>query len=106
LKKFVSNGGLLFLLNGNIFYGEVKYDNNTDTIKLIKGHGIASNGKPRGRVSEKDGKTKLLNGLVVIISVALDGNLYFVTIHLELPTLKNITLQILKQKFCLIIMQQ
>jgi hypothetical protein len=45
LKKFVSNGGLLFLLNGNIFYGEVKYDNNTDTIRLVKGHGIASNGE-------------------------------------------------------------
>ena len=45
LKKFVSNGGLLFLLNGNVFYGEVEYDNNTDTIRLVKGHGIASNGE-------------------------------------------------------------
>ncbi len=45
LKKFVSTGGLLFLLNGNVFYGEVEYDNNTDTIRLVKGHGIASNGE-------------------------------------------------------------
>jgi hypothetical protein len=45
LKKFVSNGGLLFLLNGNVFYGEVEYQNNTDTIRLVKGHGIASNGE-------------------------------------------------------------
>ncbi|HSA72764.1 MAG TPA: N,N-dimethylformamidase beta subunit family domain-containing protein [Nitrososphaeraceae archaeon] len=43
LKKFVSNGGLLFLLNGNVFYGEVNYDNNTDTINLVKGHGFALN---------------------------------------------------------------
>ena len=45
LKKFASNGGLLFLLNGNVLYGEVKYDSNTDTIRLVKGHGIASNGE-------------------------------------------------------------
>jgi hypothetical protein len=44
LKKFVANGGVLILLNGNIFYGEVEYDNNTNTVKLVKGHGIAFNG--------------------------------------------------------------
>jgi hypothetical protein len=45
LKKNVSNGGLFYLLNGNVFYGEVEYHNNTDTIRLDKGQGIASNGE-------------------------------------------------------------
>lgn len=45
LKHFVSNGGTLVLIDGNVFYAEVKYDKNTHTITLVKGHGWAYNGK-------------------------------------------------------------
>jgi hypothetical protein len=33
------------LLAGNIFYGEVEYDENTNTIRLVEGHNFAFNGK-------------------------------------------------------------
>ena len=45
LKNFVSNGGTMFLLDGNVFYAQVKFDRNTDTVRLVKGHGWAFNGK-------------------------------------------------------------
>ena len=45
LKKFVANGGTMILLDGNVFYAQVGYDRNTQTITLIKGHGWAFNGK-------------------------------------------------------------
>jgi hypothetical protein len=45
LKRFVVNGGILMLLAGNIFYGEVEYDENTNTIRLVEGHNFAFNGK-------------------------------------------------------------
>jgi len=35
----------LVLIDGNVFYAEVKYDRNTHTITLVKGHGWAYNGK-------------------------------------------------------------
>jgi hypothetical protein len=44
LKHFVANGGTLILMDGNVFYAEVKYDRNTHTITLVKGHGWAYNG--------------------------------------------------------------
>ena len=49
LKKFVSNGGILMLLNGNVFYGEVEYDEKTNTIKFVKGHNFAFNGETAWR---------------------------------------------------------
>jgi hypothetical protein len=45
LKQFVRNGGTLIILDSNIFYGEVKYDTNAQTITLVKGHEWAFNGK-------------------------------------------------------------
>ena len=45
LKKFVSNGGTMFLLDGNVFYAQVKLDRNTSTVTLVKGHGWAFNGR-------------------------------------------------------------
>ena len=45
LKYFVSNGGTLVLMDGNVFIAEVKYDRNAHTITLVKGHGWAYNGK-------------------------------------------------------------
>ncbi|MDQ6668782.1 MAG: hypothetical protein M3Y53_11245, partial [Thermoproteota archaeon] len=45
LKRFVANGGTMILMDGNVFYAEVRYDRNTHTITLVKGHGWAYNGK-------------------------------------------------------------
>ncbi|MGN6708394.1 MAG: N,N-dimethylformamidase beta subunit family domain-containing protein, partial [Candidatus Nitrosocosmicus sp.] len=49
LKRFVFNGGSMILLDGNIFYAEVKYNDNNNTISLVKGHGWACNGKTAWR---------------------------------------------------------
>jgi hypothetical protein len=45
LKRFVADGGTMILMDGNVFYAQVKYDRETDTITLIKGHNWAFNGK-------------------------------------------------------------
>lgn len=45
LKQFVANGGTLIVLDGNVFYAEVKYNRNTDVVTLVKGHGWEFNGK-------------------------------------------------------------
>ena len=44
LRQFVRSGGTIIMLDSNIFYAEVKYDANTQTITLVKGHGWAFNG--------------------------------------------------------------
>jgi len=44
LKQFVANCGTLIVLDGNVFYAEVKYDRNTSMLTLVKGHGWAFNG--------------------------------------------------------------
>src|SRR5918912_946749 len=49
LKKFVTNGGTMVLLDGNVFYAEVKYNANTKTESLVKGHWWAFNGKSAWR---------------------------------------------------------
>ncbi len=49
LKRFVANGGTIILIDGNVFYAEVKYNRNAHTITLVKGHGWASNGKSAWR---------------------------------------------------------
>lgn len=48
-KQFVSNGGTMIILDGNVFYAEVKYDSNKDTITLVKGHSWAFNGRSAWR---------------------------------------------------------
>jgi hypothetical protein len=45
LKRFVSNGGTLIILDSNVFYAEVKYDRHTSMITMVKGHGWAFNGR-------------------------------------------------------------
>jgi hypothetical protein len=37
-KRFVSNGGTLLALDGNIFYAQIKYNKDSNTITLVKGH--------------------------------------------------------------------
>lgn len=44
-KKFVSNGGTLMILTGNVFYAEVKYDEATNSVTLLNGHGLQFDGK-------------------------------------------------------------
>jgi hypothetical protein len=54
LKKFVTNGGILFLMDGNTFYAEVKYDDKTKTVTLAKGHSWEFNGKSAwGSIGER-----------------------------------------------------
>ena len=45
LKQFVANGGIMILLDGNVFYAEVKYDRKAHVITLVKGHSWAFDGK-------------------------------------------------------------
>lgn len=45
LKQFVSNGGTMIILDGNVFFAQVKYDRNTQNVTLMKGHGWTFNGK-------------------------------------------------------------
>jgi hypothetical protein len=49
LKRFVANGGTMILMDGNVFYAQVKYNRNAHTITLVKGHGWAFNGKSAWR---------------------------------------------------------
>ena len=49
LRQFVKSGGTMIILDGNVFYAEVKFDKNTQTIILVKGHGWAFNGKSAWR---------------------------------------------------------
>jgi len=39
LKRFVSDGGTMSTMEGNVLYGGVKYDRENKTITLLKGHG-------------------------------------------------------------------
>ncbi|MGC2428677.1 MAG: N,N-dimethylformamidase beta subunit family domain-containing protein [Nitrososphaeraceae archaeon] len=45
LKRFVANGGTMLILDGNVFYAEVKYDHQKDMVSLVKGHYWAFNGR-------------------------------------------------------------
>jgi hypothetical protein len=45
LKKFVSNGGALMVLTGGLLYAEVRYDEATNSVTLVKGHGWNFDGK-------------------------------------------------------------
>ena len=49
LKKFVTNGGTMVLLDGNVFFAQVKYNPHTKTESLVKGHWWAFNGKSAWR---------------------------------------------------------
>jgi hypothetical protein len=64
LKRFVANGGTMLILDGNVFYAEVKYDHQKDMVSLVKGHYWAFNGRTAWKsVAER------WNGLEVIIYV-------------------------------------
>jgi hypothetical protein len=54
LRQFVRNGGTMIILDGNVFYAEVRYDKNIQTVTLVKGHSWAFNGKSAWRsISER-----------------------------------------------------
>jgi plastocyanin len=44
-KRFVSNGGTIVFLDGNVLYAEVQYDNDMHTVTLVKGHDWDFDGK-------------------------------------------------------------
>ncbi len=53
-KEYVANGGTLVALDGNVFYAEVKYDRESDTLQLVKGHDWEFDGNAaRKSVSER-----------------------------------------------------
>ena len=49
LKSFVAKGGTLIFLDGNVFYAEVKYNKENQTITLVKGHGWEFDGTSANR---------------------------------------------------------
>jgi hypothetical protein len=88
LKHFVVDGGTLILLDGNVFYAEVKYDRKAHTITLVKGHGWAYNGKSAWRsVGERwTNETSQWIGsnyLCYSCTVALAGNAFQYKHHEE-----------------------
>jgi plastocyanin len=44
-KRFVSNGGTIVFLDGNVFYAQVRYDPKMCTVTLVKGHDWIFDGK-------------------------------------------------------------
>jgi len=52
LKRFVANGGAIMILDGNVFYAQVKFDRNSQTITLVKGHGWEYDGKAAQKAIE------------------------------------------------------
>jgi plastocyanin len=44
-KRFVSNGGTIVFLDGNMFYAQVRYDPKMCTVTLVKGHDWDFDGK-------------------------------------------------------------
>ena len=45
LKRYVTNGGVIVFIDGNVFYGEVRYDREYCTATLVKGHDWEFDGK-------------------------------------------------------------
>lgn len=58
LKQFVASGGTMVLLDGNIFYAEVKYDRSTHNLTLVKGHAWAFNGRSAWKSIDERWKTE------------------------------------------------
>ena len=69
LRHFVSSGGTMIILDGNVFYAEVMYNRNSQTITLVKGHGWAFNGLSAWKSIVRDGKMRHPCGLVATIYV-------------------------------------
>jgi hypothetical protein len=49
LKQFVMNGGTIVFIDANVFYAEVRYDKDNQTITLVKGHEWEFDGKAARR---------------------------------------------------------
>jgi hypothetical protein len=48
-KQFVKNGGTIVFIDANVFRAEVRYDRDTNTITLVKGHDWQFDGKAASR---------------------------------------------------------
>lgn len=51
LERFVSNGGVLVLIDGDVFASVVNYNATTKSIRFVAGHGWAYNGRTAWRTS-------------------------------------------------------
>jgi prepilin-type processing-associated H-X9-DG protein len=52
-KRFVSNGGNILFMDGNVLYAEVKFNQENNTVSLVKGHGWESDGQSAKRSVEE-----------------------------------------------------
>ena len=52
-RRFVSNGGTMIFIDSNVFYAEVKYNRDKQTISLVKGHDWEFDGKSAKRSVEE-----------------------------------------------------
>jgi hypothetical protein len=66
LKEFVKNGGVLVLIDANVFYAEVRYDRNNHAITLVEGHDKKFDGKAATRSVLSAGIMKRKIGLALI----------------------------------------
>jgi hypothetical protein len=57
LKRFVSNGGVIVFIDGNVFYAQVSYNPDMHTVTLLSGHDWSFNGK----FAEKNIRERWLN---------------------------------------------
>ena len=57
LKRFVSNGGVIVFIDGNVFYAQVLYNPDMHTVTLLSGHDWKFNGK----FAEKNVRERWLN---------------------------------------------
>ena len=52
-RHFVSNGGTMVFIDGNVFYAQVQYNKDKQTISLVKGHDWEFDGKSAKRSVEE-----------------------------------------------------
>ena len=76
LKQFVAEGGTMMVLDGNVFYAQVKYDRTTGNVTLVKGHSWAFNGKSAWRSVGERWKNETMEwvGSNYISNIAKFGN--------------------------------
>jgi hypothetical protein len=79
LKEYVAKGGTLIVLNGNVFYAEVDYDPETNTLQLVKGHDWEFNGNVakkgvRERWAEETSEWMGSNFLCATCAISFENN--------------------------------
>jgi hypothetical protein len=64
LERFVLDGGTLIVMSGNPLYAEVRYNENSNKVTLVNGHGFAFNNKTafKGLIERWENETKIWEG--------------------------------------------